>query len=101
MKLYAWNRNAEISADRAGLLCCQSFEAAGRTFFKLSSGVTSDTLAFKLNEYVQQFVDLEQVLSSTEHDPADWYTTHPFSPLRIKSLELFNKSETYKIFILK
>lgn len=98
MKLYAWNRNAEISADRAGLLCCQSFEAAGRTFFKLSSGVTSDTLAFKLNEYVQQFVDLEQVLSSTEHDPADWYTTHPFSPLRIKSLELFNKSETYKIF---
>lgn len=46
----------EISADRAGLLCCQSFEAAGRTFFKLSSGVTSDTLAFKLNEYVQQFV---------------------------------------------
>ncbi|UNY97712.1 M48 family metallopeptidase [Zhouia spongiae] len=98
MKLYAWNRNAEISADRAGLLCCQDFEAAGRTFFKLSSGVTTDSLAFQLNEYIQQFVDLEQVLNDSGHDPSDWYTTHPFSPLRIKALELFNKSETYKLF---
>ena len=48
MKLYAWNRNAEISADRAGLLCCQDFEAVGRTFFKLSSGVTTDSLDFQL-----------------------------------------------------
>ncbi|ETN95908.1 M48 family metallopeptidase [Zhouia amylolytica] len=98
MKLYAWNRNAEISADRAGLLCCQDFEAAGRTFFKLSSGVTTDSLAFQLNEYIQQFVDLEKVLNDSDHDPSDWYTTHPFSPLRIKALELFNKSETYKLF---
>ncbi len=98
MKLYAWNRNAEISADRAGLLCCQSFEAAGRTFFKLSSGVTTDSLDFQLNEYIGQFTDLEEVLNDATHDPSDWYTTHPFSPLRIKALELFNKSETYAAF---
>ncbi|NMH86287.1 M48 family metallopeptidase [Flavivirga algicola] len=98
MKLYAWNRNAEISADRAGLLCCQSFEAAGRTFFKLSSGVTTDSLDFQLNEYIGQFADLEEVLNDATHDPSDWYTTHPFSPLRIKALELFNKSETYAAF---
>ncbi|QKX03995.1 M48 family metalloprotease [Aquimarina sp. TRL1] len=98
MKLYAWNRNAEISADRAGLLCCQSFEAAGRTFFKLSSGVTTDSLDFQLSEYLQQFVDLESVLNDAGHDPSDWYSSHPFSPIRIKALELFNKSETYKKF---
>jgi len=98
MKLYAWNRNAEISADRAGLLCCQSFEAAGRTFFKLSSGVTTDSLDFKLNAYIEQFSDLEAVLKDDTHDPSDWYSSHPFSPLRIKALELFNKSETYGLF---
>lgn len=98
MKLYAWNRNAEISADRAGLLCCQNFEAVGRTFFKLSSGVTTDSLDFQLNAYIEQFVDLEEVLNDANHDPSDWYSSHPFSPLRIKALELFNKSETYAAF---
>ena len=98
MKLYAWNRNAEISADRAGLLCCQNFEAVGRTFFKLSSGVTTDSLDFQLNAYIEQFVDLEEVLNDANHDPSDWYSSHPFSPLRIKALELFNKSETYATF---
>ncbi|WP_405368446.1 M48 family metalloprotease [Nonlabens sp. Asnod2-A12] len=98
MKLYAWNRNAEISADRAGLLCCQDFEAVGRTFFKLSSGVTTDSLDFQLNAYIEQFVDLEEVLNDSNHDPSDWYSSHPFSPLRIKALELFNKSETYAVF---
>ncbi|WP_438710391.1 M48 family metallopeptidase [Aquimarina muelleri] len=98
MKLYAWNRNAEISADRAGLLCCQSFDAAGRTFFKLSSGVTTDSLDFQLHEYMEQFVDLENILNDSDHDPSDWYSSHPFSPLRIKALELFNKSKTYQKF---
>ncbi|WP_158845942.1 M48 family metallopeptidase [Algibacter sp. L1A34] len=98
MKLYAWNRNAEISADRAGLLCCQNFEAVGRTFFKLSSGVTTDSLDFQLNAYIEQFVDLEEVLNDSNLDPSDWYSSHPFSPLRIKALELFNKSETYAAF---
>ncbi len=95
MKLFAWKRNAEISADRIGMICCQDFEAAGSTFFKLSSGVTTATLDFKLQEYIKQFVDLEKVLKDSEIDPEDWYSTHPFSPLRIKALELFNDSETY------
>jgi len=98
MKLYAWHRNAEISADRVGLLCCQDFETAGRTFFKLSSGVTTDSLDFQLNAYIDQFVDLEEALNDANHDPSDWYSSHPFSPLRIKALELFNKSEAYTSF---
>lgn len=95
MKLFAWNRNAEISADRIGLLCCQSYDAAARTFFKLSSGVTTDSLDFQMNEYLQQFVDLEDILANSELDPEDWYSSHPFSPLRIKALELFWHSQTY------
>ncbi len=96
MKLFAWGRAAEISCDRIGLLCCKSFAAAGSSFFKLSSGVTStSSLEFKLDEYMKQFEDLEAEMADSEIDPEDWYSSHPFSPLRIKALELFNKSDTY------
>ena len=101
MKLFAWKRNAEISADRVGILCCQDFDAAGRTFFKLSSGVTSESLDFHLKEYIKQFVDLENILSNSEIDPEDWYSSHPFSPLRIKALEIFHTSQTYHKLIGK
>jgi uncharacterized tellurite resistance protein B-like protein len=95
IKLFAWGRAAEISADRIGLICAQDFTAAARSFFKLSSGVTTDSLSFQLDEYVRQFVDLSAEMAGEQMDPQDWYSTHPFSPLRIKALEIFNRSETY------
>ncbi|MGB0524472.1 MAG: M48 family metallopeptidase [Flammeovirgaceae bacterium] len=97
MKLFAWKRDNEISADRAGLLCCQDFNVAAKTFFKLSSGVTSDRLDFNLEEYIDQYRELETELAeSSSIDPEDWYKSHPFSPMRIKALELFEKSDTYQ-----
>jgi len=96
MKLFAWGRSAELTADRVGLLCCQDFTAAARAFFKLSSGVTDESLAFDLEEYVKQFVDLEAEMAGENMDPSDWYSTHPFSPLRIKAIEIFHRSDTFK-----
>lgn len=95
MRLYSWKRNAEITADRVGLLCGQNFDAAASAFFKLSSGVTSSSLSFQLREYIAQFADLEKELEGTEVDPEDWYSTHPFSPMRLKALDMFHRSETY------
>ncbi len=100
VKLYAWSRNAEISADRVGLLLCRDFEAAARSFFKLSSGITDATLAFQPGEYIDQFRELESEIKATEDlDPSDWYSTHPFSPMRIKALDIFFRSETYRRLI--
>jgi hypothetical protein len=96
MRLYSWKRNAELSADRIGLLCARDFDAAARAFFKLSSGVTDNSLSFQLREYIDQFADLEAEMAGTEVDPEDWYSTHPFSPMRLKALDLFNRSETYQ-----
>ncbi|THB67149.1 MAG: peptidase M48 [Gammaproteobacteria bacterium] len=96
MKLFSWKRAAEVSADRVGLLCCKDFSVAAKAFFKLSSGVTSNSLAFDLQEYVAQFVDLKAEMATENLDPSDWYSTHPFSPLRIKALELFSRSDTYR-----
>ena len=42
MRLRAWQRAAEISADRAGLMLCGSLDAALRATFKASSGIFTE-----------------------------------------------------------
>lgn len=95
MRMYAWVRNAEVTADRVGMLCCQNFKAAASSFFKLSSGVTGSRLNFELDEFVQQLRDLEAEMTKDD-DPEVWYSTHPFSPMRIKALDIYVKGQGYK-----
>ena len=94
LELFTWSRYAEISADRAGAHCAQDFEAVARSLFKLSSGLRGDTVSFSLDDFLAQ-VDEMQV-----HDAepgagapqADWFSTHPFSPLRVRALKSFDES---------
>jgi len=95
MRMFAWKRAAEISADRIGLLCAKNFDAAGRAFFKISSGVTNSAFHAHIVEYISQLTDLQAEMEGQEVEPEDWYSTHPFSPLRLKALEVFKRSETY------
>ncbi|MCC6337192.1 MAG: M48 family metallopeptidase [Myxococcales bacterium] len=39
MTLFAWSRFAEVSADRAGLVCAGGLEPVARSLFKLASGL--------------------------------------------------------------
>lgn len=97
LELFAWSRYAEISADRAGAHCAQDMDAVARSLFKLSSGLTSKVVEFSLNDFVAQVDDMQTV----DQEPgqgapqSDWFSTHPFSPLRVKALKLFEKSELY------
>jgi Zn-dependent protease with chaperone function/uncharacterized tellurite resistance protein B-like protein len=95
MKLYAWIRNAEITADRVGMICCRNFDVAANTFFKLSSGITSSVFQFSVKEYLAQLEDLRSEVASQESDPQDWFSSHPFNPMRLKALEVFTKGQPY------
>jgi Zn-dependent protease with chaperone function/uncharacterized tellurite resistance protein B-like protein len=95
MKLYAWIRNAEITADRVGMLCCRDFDVAANTFFKLSSGITSSAHQFSVKDYLAQLEDLRFEVSQQETDAQDWFSTHPFNPMRLKALEVFVHGESY------
>ena len=99
MKLYAWMRNAEITADRVGMVCCRSFDVAANTFFKLSSGITSSVFQFSVKEYLAQLDDLRSEVASQEADPQDWFSPHPFNPMRLKALEVFTKGQPYRELI--
>ncbi len=94
LRLFGWSRNAEISADRAGAYCANDMHSVASALFKLSSGLTGDLVKFDLDEFLLQVSDMENIDAEAERDrpQGDWFSTHPFSPLRVKALQLFFKS---------
>lgn len=97
LELFAWSRYAEISADRAGAHCAQDMDAVARSLFKLSSGLTSKIVEFSLDDFVKQVDDMkiDNQQPGQGAPQSDWFSTHPFSPLRVKALKLFENSELY------
>ncbi len=94
LDLFAWSRNAEISADRAGAFCAQDLNGVARSLFKLASGLGDKIIHFDLDEFLNQ-VDEMQVEDAAPGQGApkeDWFSTHPFSPLRVKALKQFHAS---------
>ncbi len=95
LELFAWSRYAEISADRAGAHCAQDLQGVGRALFRLSSGLSNDVINFNLEEFLAQVDDMQVVDAKPGQGAptADWFSTHPFSPLRVHALKLFHESE--------
>ncbi|HSJ16435.1 MAG TPA: M48 family metallopeptidase [Longimicrobiales bacterium] len=83
--LLEWNRKAELSADRAGLLAVQDPDATLRGFMKLAGGVPGMEDQLDLNEFMTQ---AEQYRHSEDVGDVVFKvlnllgTTHPFHVLR-------------------
>lgn len=95
LQLFAWSRYAEISADRAGAHCAEDLGSIARALFRLASGLTGDVIEFQLDAFLSQ-VDEMQTEDAEPGQGApteDWFSTHPFSPLRVKALKMFDDSE--------
>ncbi|MBT8137583.1 MAG: M48 family metalloprotease [Gammaproteobacteria bacterium] len=94
LELFAWSRYAEISADRAGAHCAQDLDAVARALFKLASGLTGSVVQFDLDAFLTQVDDMQIVAAEPGQGAPkeDWFSTHPFSPLRVKALQLFHQS---------
>ena len=97
LQLFAWQRYAEISADRAGVICAGGLEPAGRALFKLASGLKGGRIKVRIDQFLAQIADLKEETSLAGRDEkssrSDWFSTHPFSPLRISAAQLFADSE--------
>lgn len=88
--LSRWHRAAEVSADRAGLLCCGSTDDAGVALLRMSLGVRPQLTP---DDYLEQ---LRTVREDTS--PGRWaeiLSTRPWLPKRIRALDLFRRSELW------
>src|SRR6185312_1563149 len=94
--LLEWYRCAELTSDRAALLCVQDLEAGRDTFMKLAGGTTRLAAEMDREEFLRQVREYEDVDRSTL-DKAykillTLSRTHPFAMQRAKELERWYES---------
>jgi Zn-dependent protease with chaperone function len=89
--LYEWYRCAELTADRAALLCVQDLEPARDTFMKLAGGTTRLAAEMDREEFLRQIREYEDVDRSTLDRAYKLLLTvertHPFAMQRAKELD--------------
>jgi uncharacterized tellurite resistance protein B-like protein len=96
-----WARAAEHSADRAGLVCAGDPDAAARGFFKLASGLSSTRVKADLEAYARQVESLASAPEARQKprdddDTLDCFSTHPYSPLRVRAVVAYSRSDHYR-----
>lgn len=90
--LSAWSRRSEVTADRAGLLCCGDIEIAQTVLLKLAvdpemvEGIDIDRYLSQAREMLN-FHKLGKLRHLFENQPS--------IPMRIEALRLFADSELY------
>lgn len=91
LPLLDWYRKAELSADRAALLCVQDKEVAIRTFMKLAGGSQALFDEMDSGEFLEQIRAYEDADDSTLNKAYKiWLTafrTHPFPIMRANHLD--------------
>ncbi len=95
LRLFAWSRYAEISADRAGAWCACDGDAVASALFRLASGLRGDLVEVRIDDFAAQADDMQLEIEDGAQRPTatEWFSTHPFSPLRVKALKHYSDSE--------
>lgn len=97
LDLLEWQREAEVTADRAGLLVCGDIRAACTALLTLVVG--SRKLAAQMD--VQEFVENQEL--AIEFNPLarriEMGRSHPFMPKRLKELLTYASSESYRLLL--
>ena len=86
-----WSRCAEITCDRAGLICCGDCAAAERALVKLAVGGSGAAARINIDAYLQQL----ETLKGMPLRLAELGHTHPLTPRRIEAVRLFHQCEVY------
>lgn len=94
LALRAWARRAEITCDRAGLLCVRDLDVATAAVVKLGLGSQKLYKDFKLDEYLKQLDEGKKGLGRL----GELFRSHPYMPKRIEALRLFASSSLYRAF---
>lgn len=89
--LNGWSRRAEITCDRAGLVCCQDEMAATQAMLKLVTGSKELAARVDVEDYLNQLDGIKEGMGRF----SEMLATHPYLPKRIQALRLFAQSSYY------
>ena len=88
----AWSRRSEITADRAGMLCCGSLDLAKKTLMQLEMGFMNSD-AVDVNNYVRSSQQYRK--GGILRRIGEYTAEHPILPKRIQALDAFSDSELF------
>jgi Zn-dependent protease with chaperone function len=91
MTLQAWSRRAEITCDRAALLCTRDLDATLAALVKISLGLEGDDQV-NIAAYLENLPDTRRGVGRY----AELFRSHPYLPKRVQALRLFADSAYYK-----
>jgi Zn-dependent protease with chaperone function len=92
LALAGWLRRAEITCDRAGLLCCKDVEVSRRALAKLALGSRKLGDEFNVDAFAEQYEDAKDGVGRY----AEMTASHPWISKRLKALKVFGESELYR-----
>ncbi len=102
--LLEWHRKAELTADRAGLLCVQNMDCPINTFMKLAGGASTLFDEMDRDEFLRQIDDYEDADRSSLNKAYKFLLTsersHPYAILRAKELSIWH-DEGYQEVLVK
>ncbi|CRK58577.1 Zn-dependent protease with chaperone function [Alloactinosynnema sp. L-07] len=98
--LREWFRKAELTCDRAGLLCAQDPQAALRTHVYLAGG--TDLTQIDIPSFLQQakeYDEVDDIRDSIHKLRAVEGMSHPFAVVRAAQLQRWAASEEYRAIL--
>ena len=91
LALNGWSRRAEITADRAGLLCTRDLGASTAAMVKMSVGSQRLFSSIDVEEYIRQLDEAQAGRGRFD----ELFATVPYLPKRVQALRLFARTTYY------
>ena len=92
LALSGWSRRAEVTCDRAGLLCVKDLGVSTRALTKLALGSTKLYDELNMEAFVAQHEEGQGGVGRF----AEMSANHPWLPKRVLALRAFAESELYR-----
>jgi Zn-dependent protease with chaperone function len=92
LPLMAWSRRAEITSDRAGMMCSKDPHVAARALTKLVVGSRKLYEEFNLDAFLEQYEEGKEGIGRYMEALA----SHPFLPKRVLAMRVFAEADLYK-----
>lgn len=91
LALQSWSRRAEITCDRAGLICARNLDVSQSALLKVAIGSKQLYADLNLDAFLQQVEESKGGMGRF----TELFATHPYLPKRIEALRLFAQSQFY------